>query len=62
MTHKPRPQSKKLSFRRETIRQLSDLELARAHGGQAGAIALDTAATCVTTDAQQPTVLTCLGC
>ncbi len=59
MTQKPA--SRKLAVRRQTIRQLSTLDLTKARGGQPGAIAFESEATCVTTHAQGQTV-TCLGC
>lgn len=53
--------TKKLSLKRDTIRQLDGLELARAAGGGPPKVALDTeAATCPLT--HLGATATCLGC
>jgi hypothetical protein len=56
---KPKPRQK-LVVRRDTLRQLNDLELTRAHGGGGPVVAFESETTCVT-HAGVPNSAACIG-
>lgn len=57
---KRRPASQKLVIRRDTIRQIAAVELARAVGGDP-ALAFETGATCVTPPMANPPISAACG-